>query len=297
MPARFLLPVPPEFNFQSTIHSHGWCMLEPFARSEDPLTLHTRFSAGGEAADVRFRWMETAGAVRVESDRSLNPRERRILLDDARAIFFLDLDLGPFYAMTRREKGFSWIPRRGAGRMMRSPTFFEDAVKMILTTNCSWSLTVAMCRNLVAFCGDGCGLFPTPAQIARRGERFLRERVKLGYRAPYVLELARRTDAGSFDPESFRSTTEETGAVQSRLREIKGIGPYAAENLLKLLGRFDHLGLDSWSRSRYYEMHAGGQKVPDARIDKHYASFGPWKGLAFWLDVTKIFYSKKFPLA
>ncbi len=297
MCAHFHLPVPADFNFRSTVHSHGWCMLEPFARSEDPLTLHARLPTPGAPAAVRFRWTPGAGTLRIESDRTLNGPERKELSRHGRAIFNLDLDIAPFYALIRRMKGFSWIARKGAGRMMRSATFFEDAVKMILTTNCSWSLTLAMCRNLVALCGGGSALFPTPAEIARRDERFLRERVKLGYRAPYVLELARRTDAGKLDTEGFRASTEESGALLARLREIKGIGPYAAESLLKLLGRFDYLGLDSWTRKRFYDMHAEGRRVPDARIGEHYASFGRWKGLAFWLDVTKTLYAKKFPLA
>lgn len=211
----------------------------------------------------------------------------------------LDLDLRPFYQRVKDEKEFSWIAEKRTGRMLRAPTFFEDILKMILTTNCSWSLTETMNERLTEHLGavsiDGTRCFPEPAAIADSSEKFLRQEVRLGYRAPYVLEFARRVASGTLDVESFRNAKGSAQDLHRALRGIKGVGEYAASNLLKLLGRFEYLGLDSWCRSRYAELHNGGTTVDDSEIERYYARFEEWKGLVMWLDVTRKWYSLKFP--
>ena len=54
-----------------------------------------------------------------------------------------------FYRLLAEDNDFNWIPKQGAGRLLRSPTVFEDLVKMICTTNCSWALTEKMVAGLV----------------------------------------------------------------------------------------------------------------------------------------------------
>ena len=85
--------------------------------------------------------------------------------------------------------------------------------------------------------------FPSPADVAGLTESFLRKQVKSGYRAPYILSLAERVASGDLDIESWRSlSTLPTAALFDEMRTVKGIGPYAAGNLLKLTGRYDYLG-------------------------------------------------------
>ena len=55
----------------------------------------------------------------------------------------LDEDLARFYDAAADDPELAWVTR-GAGRMLRSPTVFEDVVKTICTTNCAWSATVRM---------------------------------------------------------------------------------------------------------------------------------------------------------
>ena len=76
---------------------------------------------------------------------------------------------------------------------------------------------------------------------------------------------------------------------------IKGIGPYAAGNLLKLLGHYDHLSLDSWIRPKFATVH-GLKKVPDdSAIQRHYRRFGRWQGLVLWLDLTRDWFEDADP--
>ena len=49
----------------------------------------------------------------------------------------LNEDLGPFWRVCRKTPRLKWVARRGAGRLMRSPTLFEDLIKLLFTTNCN----------------------------------------------------------------------------------------------------------------------------------------------------------------
>ncbi len=72
---------------------------------------------------------------------------RAALAGQVRHMLRLDEDLSAFYAMAAADPVLAWVPN-GAGRMLRSPTVFEDLVKTICTTNCTWSATVRMVTAL-----------------------------------------------------------------------------------------------------------------------------------------------------
>ena len=142
---------------------------------------------------------------------------------------------------------------------------------------------------------DGTSAFPGPAAIAGSTEAFLRKHVRAGYRSPFLMELATSVADGTLDVEGWRSSPFTTEELFGQVKTVKGMGEYAAGNILKLLGRYDYLGLDSWVRGRYYELHSHGRKVKDSTIEKHYASLGKWRGLFFWLEMTRYWYDHKFP--
>jgi N-glycosylase/DNA lyase len=148
-----------------------------------------------------------------------------------------------------------------------------------------------MVTNLVDTLGepadDGRRAFPTPEAMAAVGPQFYRNEVRAGYRSPYLAELSESVASGRLDPESWLSSDLPTAELKNELKAVKGVGDYAAENLLKLLGRYDGLALDSWLRSRYFEVHNRGRKCADKKIARSYENFGPWKGLALWCDMTE----------
>ena len=82
----------------------------------------------------------------------------------------LDEDFSPFHEEANRYPEFRWICETGSGRLLRAPTVFEDAVKMLLTTNCTWRLTTIMVTNLVQAVGEQFDethwTFPTPEAVA-----------------------------------------------------------------------------------------------------------------------------------
>jgi 3-methyladenine DNA glycosylase/8-oxoguanine DNA glycosylase len=213
------------------------------------------------------------------------------VIRDVRHILRLDDDMAEFYDAARREDRLHWAADIGAGRLLRSPTVFEDAVKTMCTTNCSWALTRKMVENLVEKLGisatGGTKAWPTPAAMASVDEAFYREEIRAGYRSPYFVEFAEAVASGEIDPESWLHSDLPTSELRKEIKSVKGFGDYAADNLLKLLGRYDGLALDSWLRAKFYEKHASGKKCPDKRIAKHYAKFGKWQGLAIWCDMTE----------
>ena len=148
------------------------------------------------------------------------------------------------------------------GRLLRSPTVFEDLVKTICTTNCSWGLTKNMVTNLVGKLGeetkDGKRTFPKPEAMAEMDEKFYREEIRAGYRSPYFAELAEAVASGKINPESWLNSELPTPELKKEMKKIKGVGDYAAENLLKLVGRYDGLALDSFLRSEFYKRHKKG---------------------------------------
>jgi N-glycosylase/DNA lyase len=203
----------------------------------------------------------------------------------------LDDDMSDFYEAMKNEETFEWIAQQGAGRMLRSPTVFEDLVKMICTTNCSWSLTEKMVSGLVENLGraadDGRKTFPLAAAMAQQPLKFFVNEVRAGYRAPYLKELAERVASGSLDVEEWLTSSVPTAELIKKMKAVKGVGDYAAENLLKLIGRYDGLALDSWTRTKFFKVHNKGRKANDKKIGRHYARFKEWQGLVLWCDMTR----------
>jgi 3-methyladenine DNA glycosylase/8-oxoguanine DNA glycosylase len=296
---RTTLRAPAGFDFWLTAYSHGWCDLPPFSFNAEKRNLQRVLTFNdGTTALALLTGSTRSVSVAATSVRRLTAPRRQEMQQQLRTCFRMDEDFTPFHAAAHHLPRYRWIARARAGRLLRAPTVFEDVVKMICTTNCTWALTKLMVTRLVEEFGDRCGNglygFPRPATIAASSESLLRSRCKTGYRAPYILALAHDVASGVRPIEQWRSSTLPTEELFKEIRTIKGVGPYAAGNILKLLGRYDELGLDSWVRSQYARMHHKGRKVKDSTIEKTYAPFGPWRGLFFWLEMTRDWHPDKF---
>ena len=293
--------VPNNFNFWRTVYSHGWCSLPPFRVIKETRRLRMAIGVLPRKALAIEIMQPSRGrlTISVHSRKDLTRSERKNIVSQVKTSLRLDEDLAGFYAEARRHKSFRWIPKLSAGRLLRAPTVFEDVVKMICTTNCTWALTEVMvgnlCRKLGTSAGDAGSVFPQPEAVASVNEKFLRREIRAGYRAPYLLELSRRIVAADLEIESWRESALPTEELYKLVHSVKGVGPYAAGNILKLLGRYDYLAIDSWCRKRFSELHKNGRKTSDRVIEKFYQPFGKWKGLFFWLDMTKDWYEHEFP--
>jgi 3-methyladenine DNA glycosylase/8-oxoguanine DNA glycosylase len=284
------IPTPRNFSFRRTVASHGWYQLPPFALDTEKWQLTRVIDLGAKPPTTVFV-TERKNNVRVTTSGTLTKADIAIVLRDGRHILRLDDDLRDFYMTTDGDPEFAWIGQQGAGRMLRSPTVFEDLVKMICTTNCSWALTLKMANGLVNNLGrktnDGCRSFPTAEVMASMPLKFFVDEVRAGYRASYLKELAERVAAGELNVEEWLKSDLPTPQLIKEMKRVKGVGDYAAENLLKLLGRYDGLALDSWTRAKFYEIRNNGRKANDKKIARYYSRFDKWRGLALWCDVTR----------
>jgi 3-methyladenine DNA glycosylase/8-oxoguanine DNA glycosylase len=256
-------------DFRRTLASHGVAVLPPNRVDEEAWTLERKLSRGTLRAAEG-----PPGHVRFE------PRSAEATL---RRMLNLDEDLTGFYAVAADDPLLAWATR-GAGRMLRNPTVFEDVVKTICTTNCAWSATVRMTTALVDELGGG--TFPTPAAMAAAGDDFYRDVVRSGYRGAYLRSLAADVAGGSLDLEALLDPELPDEEVAARLLALPGVGPYAAAHVMMLVGRYSRLILDSWTRPKYALVNRG-RKASDRTIERRFRRYGPYAGLAFWLYLTR----------
>ena len=154
------IAVPPTFNFKRTVMSHGWCELLPFEFDQNEWRLIRVLKP---ADDQPVTVAVTSGKDSLQLRLKGRPGKRVVerVVRDVRHIFRLDDDLDEFYSTVNGVDEFAWIAHQGAGRLLRSPTVFEDLVKSICTTNCSWALTEKMVAGVVNNLGteskDGSG--------------------------------------------------------------------------------------------------------------------------------------------
>jgi 3-methyladenine DNA glycosylase/8-oxoguanine DNA glycosylase len=282
-----------------TLQSHGFSDLPPLAPDENARTLEATLRVPrGKPRRVTIG-AARRGVLRVDVRGSApSPSARAAIAGGVAHVLRLDQDLSSFYAIARDDPDLAWVTT-GAGRMLRSPTVWEDVVKTLCTTNCSWSLTTTMVRALVTRLGEPAAgaerdplanAFPTPAAMAEQDERFYREVVRSGYRAPHFVTLSRMVTDGIIDLEALgRSTRDDIPdvEVETQLLALPGIGPYAATHIMMTLGRNAKLILDSWTRPKFARL-TGKRKVPsDAVIARRFKRYGADAGLAFWLFLTK----------
>ena len=282
---RLTLSACPPFSLPAVVKSHGWIRLAPFRGDEHTggLTYVERLDAGRV---VEMLIQETTGGVSVEVDGPLSEAERDEIARDVEWMLGLEQDFSAFYALARDEPKLAHVEGKAQGRILRSPTLFEDVVKTILTTNTSWTGTIRMVKALVAHFGSPLPAdptrhaFPTPDQLAATDETTLRSAAGLGYRAPYVLELARSVEA--LDLEALKAADIPTPQLRKRLLAIKGVGEYAMANLLMILGRYDFVPVDSWALKMVSHEWYGGEPVGRAEVEAAFERWGEWKGLAYW---------------
>jgi 3-methyladenine DNA glycosylase/8-oxoguanine DNA glycosylase len=276
---RVRLPLPSDFSFDGVVRSHGWYDLPPFSYDRDRGELRTLVGVPPAAASLTFR--SSDGQLVAESDRL----GKASLAAVARRVFSLDVDLDGFAKTLGNEPALAGALARGRGRILRAPTVFEDAVKMLLTTNCSWAATKGMVVRLIEQAGDG-GAFPTPAAVAELGASKLKSRIRCGYRAQPLALFARRVARGTLDLALWERPDVPAEEIREAILAERGFGPYAAEGLLRILGRHDFLAIDSWVRQVYRRRHPGPVRTTDRAIGRRYARYGAYRGLALWLDMT-----------
>ena len=284
-------------DFRRTLASHGVADLPPNRIDEEAWTLELTLPLSGKAPrTVRVSEGRKGYAKLDVTGGASGKADLEQLRSSVAQVLRLDEDLSPFYEAAAADPELSWAAG-GAGRMIRSPTVFEEVVKTICTTNCTWSATVRMVSALVEHLGEPGELadgpfgraFPTPELMAKANLRFYKDVVRAGYRGQYLQSLARSVASGKLDLEPFAHASSEElpdDELAAQLLALPGVGPYAAAHVMMLLGRYTPLILDSWTRPKYLKV-SGAKRAKDTTIERRFRRYGPYAGLAFWLYLTR----------
>lgn len=294
-PTRLRIATPPDYWLPAAICSYGYFLLAPNRWLPDLMALQRGFNAAEFGlAPASFQTLidqpDGQGTpIRVRCDRSLEPPVRAALRRAVVRMTRPDRDL------RRWRRLHPGAQRRGFGRLYRSPTLFEDMVKTITNCNVGWPSTVRMNRLLVERVGGGA--FPTPERLARLTPSRLQKSCKVGYRAKRIVRLARGFRSGEIDPRWFESPDRSDTEILEALLSLDGFGPYAAANVMQLLGRDDVLPIDT-EGYRLHEKRTGKRAPRDpkrleAAITAHYERYRPHRFLAYWFDLWRDYESQR----
>lgn len=306
MPSRLKIAVPEDFVLARDCCSYGYFLLHPnhwdprtrvFSRvlmlADGPATV--RIVQDGDDGVAPWKSLRGRGLL-ANLDRALSRPERAEVARQITRMLRLDepaSSVAEFHRLDPRWK------RSGRGRLFRSPTMFEDVIKTVTSCNVQWPSTITMNRRLCEVVGDGGG-FPSPARIARTRVQTLRARCRTGYRDARIVELGRLfSPRGRRPPELDPAWFEDPGTsdddVRRALLALPGIGPYAAANIMQLLGRYAHLPLDSESvrHGRAVLGLDGTDAAVMKRVGAHFEGFGAHKFRSYWFELWEFYEARR----
>jgi 3-methyladenine DNA glycosylase/8-oxoguanine DNA glycosylase len=293
--SRFAIQVPRDYVLRRDYCSYGYFLLEP--NDWDP-----RLELLGRILDLK----EGPARLLITQPRNGRPRAGRPLAvvadrglsrpekDEARRLISRILRLDEPHELIRE---FHTLDPRwkasGRGRVMRSPTFFEDVIKTVTSCNVTWPSTVVMNRRLCEVVGWG-GAFPTPKRLARTRPATLRARCRVGYRDQRIIELAGLFASREIKPEWFEDPATPDQAIWDLLIDLPGIGPYAAANIMQLLGRYHRLPLDTESlrHGKTVLQMTGSDRAIMKALHAHFTPFGRHAFRSYWFELWE-FYERK----
>lgn len=316
------IATPSDYLLRRDACSYGYFLLAPNHWEPATETVWRALEAP-DAGPVLLRVAQPGGkgaALRVVADRALSRADVAEAKRGLTRMLRLDVPaeaVRAFYRVDPRWK------RSGRGRLMRSPTMFEDVIKTVTSCNVSWPSTITMNRRLCEVLGRRVGgpirsaarsrsrseragqapspwpthTFPTAERIARARPAMLRGRCRVGYRDARIVALAKMFARGEIRPEWFEDPATSDEAVWEALLELPGIGPYAAANIMQLLGRYARLPVDTESvrHGRTVLGMEGTSAQVMKRIHEHFAPMGRMAFLSYWLELWAFYESKRGP--
>lgn len=328
----FSIPVPRDFVLARDVCSYGYFLLAPSHWDPRTATFQTTLDVGRRAVTVRVaQGDESAPAgvralarrrgeeLRIRTDTALGGAERQAAISQLSRMFRLDEDhsvLRDFHRCDPRWRS------SGRGRLMRSATLFEDVIKTVTSCNVTWPSTITMNRRICEVVGrrsaSGLFSFPTAARLARVRPQTLRARCSVGYRDRRIIELARifAKDLGPALPRKLATngivwpTGKQRGfaawlespatpddLVFAALMELPGIGPYAAANIMQLLGRYARLPLDTESirHAKSILKFTGTDRELMRKLHAHYEPFGKHRFRSYWFELWDFYEAKRGP--
>jgi N-glycosylase/DNA lyase len=264
------------------LYSHGWLYLCPAEEADGGFCYALMLPDAGACS---ITVTPVRGTLTCQADRTLSAEDRATLRQIVRRMLSLDFPLVEFQAVCKARKAtrLMRLSGQGWGRMFRSPTCWEDAVKTLCTTNASWGYTQQMCRRLCDELGEttpsGSKAFPTPRRVTDAGEPFLKKTVGMGYRSKSLILLAENATSGKVRWLLDDSALVGEGEAENEIESWHGFGRYATRHLLVLMGFHGYLPVD-----REVGLHLGVRKAGDrdSKLDAdHFSDWGKFRFTAY----------------
>jgi 3-methyladenine DNA glycosylase/8-oxoguanine DNA glycosylase len=298
MARRFSIPTPRDYLLKRDYCSYGYFLLAPNHWDPESQTVVRTLGLDAGAVTLRYTQPGRGEPILVLPDRPLSRAEIESGKRAVSRMLRLDEDQPLIAAFHKADPRWK---KSGRGRLMRSPSFFEDVVKTVTSCNVTWPSTVSMntrlCRVLGERSPSGHHAFPSAERLARIRPATLRARCGVGYRDQRIIELAKMFTRGEIKPEWFENPQTPDADVRDALLELPGIGPYAAHNIMQLLGRYSHLPLDTESirHAKSILGMSGSDRELMKRLHAHYAPFGTHAFRSYWLELWEFYESKQGP--
>ncbi|MCR4317246.1 MAG: hypothetical protein NUW37_12985 [Planctomycetes bacterium] len=292
------------FSLREVATSHGWSDVAPLAWNAETETFYLAQRDGRSAFLVRAREKPSRAKhhASIEFSAELNSKDQKKFDDAVRVlaqVLRLDFDLAEFYDLIRKEKVLGWVVKHGAGRILRGQDDASDVVKMIFQTNIAWKQAVKCINRVAAIApkpregyfdeagGRELTSFPKLLDIANKGEAWLAEFGRVGYRAPFIVLSCTELSKPAKQKELEEMHSLDDKRLMKYLRTFQGIGKSSAASLMNLFGRYSELVIDSGSIN-CFQMKFGLSEPPTEKdVERHYARFGRWKSLVCWLEMVE----------
>lgn len=287
MDTQISITTPADFNFDYTVNSHGWERLEPFSIDRENRVLTRIERLPSQLSRMEITYSCTIN-VTIRSENRLTQADKAYVNEFIAYCFAFNWDMSGCYAKVAGDATYSFIKEQRLGRLLLTPSMWENLVKTQFLTNTNARHTTAMAAKFCTL-GDPFGekrTFPTPEQVLAKSVDELERQTGTGYRAKYIHSLAEAISLG-FDPESLRNPALGYEEIYDRVRALHGFGDYSASYVLKLLGRFERISIDIVMR-RYFKEIAGKENATDDDITTYYERFDQFKGLVAWWEVSHL---------
>lgn len=286
----------------------GWSFLTPYEVFEDGVLWTVLRMPSGEVYGLK---LDPAGKVErpdifceVHTNKRLDVNERKRLLGVVSWTLSLEEDLKPFYALAKRDSLVKTLVEDLYGmKRTKRPDIFPQLILAvtlqmapIARSDQMMDLLIKEYGEKITFDGREVLYWPLPATIAKKDVRELKERCKLGYRAPVLKGIAKALCKGFSTLRELEAMSAEEAKV--KLMELKGIGEYSAD----IVSPHPGFALDVWSAKIFNLLLFGKEpESPRTVIPKlkkiAEKRWGRWRGYVFTYvlnDIRKL--SKIFKL-
>lgn len=286
-----------DFDLARDVCSYGYFVLLPnyWDVKNQSLSRVLEFDDAPSACVIDQR---ADGSLRARFDRKLTREEQKSAREQITRMLSLDLEPNEIKAFHKLDPRWK---KSGRARLFRSPTLFEDVIKTVTSCNVAWPSTVNMNRRLCEVCGrrsaSGAYSFPSAKKLSRTRVGTLRGRCRVGYRDQRIVDLAKMFVRGEIDEGWLNDPSTHDDEVFKFLITLPGIGPYAAGNIMQLLGRCSRLAIDT--ETIRHAKKVLGYTGTDAQITKkiraHYEPFGDHQFRSYWFELWRFYESKAGP--